>query len=419
MPGVDILDFARETALVFWRDRDAVLDAFRTAVTELPHKMTHLTALIASLANSQLTPPPPPAQAADVNANGDTSMADGSSGSSAPVNIGREIVRDLAQVALPSWLASQKWAHARRCVCVLAHLAALRTPLVAPNSLVALLASFVSALQEPGAPRARSDACARIVADALIRLAGAPTDAHVDTQSLRDGVIAYVNERNIDKSLVPPFGWSDQLEDLVAIVAADSDESTTVPGEEHDDQKPSATATGGSVAAAALEGALPIPWNTIDDPSPEASAEPPLLLPMLEIPSVGLAARPESITTTPDGLRGDEGAGYDGFKLVPRILSSDHHAVPVAEGDHSATLVRALLSDMVDLYEVNRRDAVALLLDIPNWTARGLFSPEHSVATEDAGTVATRDDPPSRGWNFENMLVEVRPCASSSRVRPL
>lgn len=74
----------------------------------------------------------------------------------------------------------------------------------------------------------------------------------------------------------------------------------------------------------------------------------------------------------------------------------------------SSVVLRALVGDLIDLYEVNRREAARILLDLPRWLRRGTFGgrtdPEQGMFGEPPS--------PEKGveqWTLYDVLVEVRP----------
>ena len=68
--------------------------------------------------------------------------------------------------------------------------------------------------------------------------------------------------------------------------------------------------------------------------------------------------------------------------------------------DLSGTVLRSLIHDIVDLYEVNRKECAKILLELPNWLAPGTFKAKDAPREEDA---TERKD-----WLLENLVVEVR-----------
>ena len=64
--------------------------------------------------------------------------------------------------------------------------------------------------------------------------------------------------------------------------------------------------------------------------------------------------------------------------------------------------VRADLMDIVDIFEVNRKECARLLMEYPKWTIAGTFKPK-----------PTHDNPervpvPGKDWQLESSIIEVR-----------
>lgn len=68
------------------------------------------------------------------------------------------------------------------------------------SSLLSLLNSFVSVLDEPGLKATRGDECVRIVIEALLRLDSAALSKPA-VEMLREGIEGYVSSRRIEKEL--------------------------------------------------------------------------------------------------------------------------------------------------------------------------------------------------------------------------
>ena len=64
--------------------------------------------------------------------------------------------------------------------------------------------------------------------------------------------------------------------------------------------------------------------------------------------------------------------------------------------------LRSAFSDMIDIFEVNRKECARLLLEMPRWFALGTFKPK-------PGTVPQTDVElkPDMGWQLESTIIEV------------
>lgn len=119
----------------------------------------------------------------------------------------------------------------------------------------------------------------------------------------------------------------------------------------------------------------------------------PLFLPLVLVPpevEEGDVIPTGSAPADSSGLRGDEGVGYDGVRVYLRLF--DDNTVP-SSSEPSGIALRSMIHDMVDLYEVNRKECAIFLLALPQWFERGTFS-------------AGEDDDSSKPWILEHLVVE-------------
>lgn len=68
--------------------------------------------------------------------------------------------------------------------------------------------------------------------------------------------------------------------------------------------------------------------------------------------------------------------------------------------------VRSTILDLVDIFEVNRKECARLLLEVPKWLPPGTFRPRPGAPPQDV--VAGKD------WQLESTIIEVR--AQKDRV---
>lgn len=64
--------------------------------------------------------------------------------------------------------------------------------------------------------------------------------------------------------------------------------------------------------------------------------------------------------------------------------------------------VRTGLLDLVDIFEVNRKECARLLLEFPKWMLPGTFKPRPNPGG------AMPDPVEGRQWELENTVIEVR-----------
>jgi hypothetical protein len=82
-------------------------------------------------------------------------------------------------------------------------------------------------------------------------------------------------------------------------------------------------------------------------------------------------------------------------------------------------VLRSLLADIIDLYEVNRKECARILFDFARWCRRGTFvgkgsNPEKGLFGDaEDDWVAGPDGEVRGGWVLDDVLVEVSPAARS------
>lgn len=70
-------------------------------------------------------------------------------------------------------------------------------------------------------------------------------------------------------------------------------------------------------------------------------------------------------------------------------------------------ILRSLIHDIINVYEINRKEAAAILLQLPKWLAPGTFAPVLSPGEE--------PDANSSKWILEHIVVEVSGLSSLAR----
>ncbi|ORY91755.1 MIF4G like-domain-containing protein [Leucosporidium creatinivorum] len=409
-PATDLPNLAESIQSQFFRDKNLVLSTFRVAITELPHKLPHFAALIAHLSLTAVGAPAPtlesriapaprldlptrplparpaglpskPVDTEEIPAEQDVEMkADDSINKDEKINVGKMLVADLIK-AFQVYLDERKWRNVRYCVLLFAHLTQIPTPtpLVSPSSLITLLSSFTSVLDEPGLRAARGDECVRIVVEALLHL----DRATEGTEGLRDSVQSYLAARRLDKELFADAETAGQYEDhLEILISTLTSESTTGP----------------SVLPNIFTSLIPLAVPDVEEDGVPASGNEPISLPNVLVPpeleeSDLIKVAPPAASSS--GLRGDEGVGYEGVRVYLKLF--DDESVP-GPYDPSGTILRSLIHDIIDLYEINRKEAAGILLELPNWVAPGTFKPKQSDESSEAEAQSE--------WVLENMIVE-------------
>lgn len=61
-----------------------------------------------------------------------------------------------------------------------------------------------------------------------------------------------------------------------------------------------------------------------------------------------------------------------------------------------------MLRDMVDIFEVNRKECARLLLELPKWFTEGTFKPKPGTVANDADQAIYE-----KSWQIESTVIEV------------
>ena len=79
---------------------------------------------------------------------------------------------------------------------------------------------------------------------------------------------------------------------------------------------------------------------------------------------------------------------------IPFQISPDTNSPP-------GYIVRTTLLDILDIFEVNRKECARLLLEYPKWNLPGTFKPK-------PGATVVVDPVPGKDWQLESTIIEVR-----------
>lgn len=71
----------------------------------------------------------------------------------------------------------------------------------------------------------------------------------------------------------------------------------------------------------------------------------------------------------------------------------------------SGFLIRSNIRDVIDIFEINRKECARLLLEYPKWCVPGTFKPR-------SGAPPTEEDPNAKNWQLESVVAEVRSVSS-------
>jgi nuclear cap-binding protein subunit 1 len=69
----------------------------------------------------------------------------------------------------------------------------------------------------------------------------------------------------------------------------------------------------------------------------------------------------------------------------------------------SGYVVRTDLLDIIEIFEVNRKECARLLIEYPKWTVTSTFRPRPG----DPAETSERKPIPGRDWQLESTLIEV------------
>ena len=63
-------------------------------------------------------------------------------------------------------------------------------------------------------------------------------------------------------------------------------------------------------------------------------------------------------------------------------------------------MIRTTILDIVDIFEVNRKECARLLLEYPKWNLPGTFKPK-------PGSTVVVEPAPGKDWQLESTVIEV------------
>ncbi|KAI6046510.1 MIF4G like-domain-containing protein [Pisolithus marmoratus] len=335
----------------------AISEGIRIAVTEQPYKIPYYAALLRLL-----------------HGPGSLGMDTSTAQSSTP--LGKQVLEDFWK-GFQGYLDKLSWRHIRLCIHFFAHLTVAQV--ISTESMAALLQSFAAVLDEFGVSYGRGKHAALCAAEGLM-IAGAVIQKSLSSNT--GEIIAAIHNFNesmaSSKNLVQPLtsltsssatiDYADELLDSVITVlkALETSEFADPPA------------------------SFPQPYLEYEDLDPATS--PPFELPSILVP-------PEVIEL--DGLSSDDGEDAQvkrdewpefWFRLFDNAVTPDLNTI-------SGFLIRSNLRDMIDIFEVNRKECARLLLEYPKWCVPGTFKPR-------AGGPPIEDDPSANNWQLESVIIE-------------
>ncbi|KAF7330841.1 Nuclear cap-binding protein subunit 1 [Mycena venus] len=328
-------------------------EAFRIAVTEQPFKIPYYAALLRRLHDSTE----------------ETPTVDGPS-------LGKQILEDFWK-GFQAYLDKLAWRETRLCIHFFAHLTVAK--LISTDSMFALLQSFTAVLEEFGVSNGRAKKAAVCAAEGL--MIGGPilkpsSTEHV--QEIINAIQAYNDSATSPKWLIAP------------VVKMYSDEASAPNTDELLDTVLQALRTLDESDFTETATSFSQPYTTYADP--DLSTFTPYDLPSVLVP-------PEVIEL--DGLSTDSGEDSQVKKeewpeYFLRLFDNDITPDPKTPAGYA---VRTGILDILDIFEVNRKECARLLLEYPKWTIPGTFKPK-------PGGAVVPDPVPGKDWQLESTIIE-------------
>ncbi|KAL1939685.1 hypothetical protein VTO73DRAFT_9718 [Trametes versicolor] len=327
----------------------AVTEGFRIGVTEQPFKIPYYAALMRLLH--------------------DRPVADAAPGSP---SLGKQVLDDFWK-GFQAFLDKQAWRETRLCVQFFAHLTVARV--ISVQSMYELLKSFTAVLDEFGVSHGRAAKAGLCAAEGLM-ISGpvVKQDASLDTTEIITALQTYIESTNDAKTLVQPA------------IQLFTDTPVLEHAEEWLDCALAALKTLNGSDFAQTADSYPQPYMV----SPPWTEEP------FNLP--GVLVPPEVIEL--DGLTTESGEDAQPKKEewpqgYVRLFENDVTPDPTTPVGFA---IRSTLLDIVDIFEVNRKDCARLLLEFPKWTPPGTFKPRPGAPPQS----------PKEGkdWQLESTILE-------------
>ncbi|CCM03975.1 uncharacterized protein FIBRA_06131 [Fibroporia radiculosa] len=332
----------------------AVSEGFRIGVTEQPFKVPFYAALL------RLLHDPPPDASEEAATGGSTTL-------------GKQVLEDYWK-AFQAFLDKLAWREIRLCIHFFAHLTMAR--LVSPQSMFELLKSFTAVLEEFSASHGRAMKAALCAAEGLM-MAGPifKQENDTDASEIINAIAAYTDSVVGSKVLVQPIARLD----------------AEAPVIEHADELLDS-------ALAALRIFKTDDFSQTADSFPQPYLElPEYTGSLFDLPSV--LVPPEVIEL--DGLTTDSGEDAQIKKeewpqYYVQLFDNDITPDPTTPVGYA---IRSSILDLIDIFEVNRKECARLLLEFPKWTLPGTFKPRPGAPPQEP--LAGKD------WQLESTVIEV------------
>ncbi|TFK28686.1 cap binding protein 80-PB [Coprinopsis marcescibilis] len=331
-------------------------EAFRVSVTEQPYKIPHYATLLRVLHNKSDAP------------------------TEDEIPLGRLILEDFWK-GFQGYVDKLAWREARLCIHFFAHLTVAK--LISADSMLALLQSFTAVLDEFGVSNGRAKKAALCAGEGLL-IGGLVLKPHspTSTNEIINAIQTYTDTTNSQKWLVAPITsltsestpltppeTSIEFLEMLLTTLRKLDESDYVE-------------TGDC---------LPRPYEIYVPFSPDVLR--PYDLPLVLVPPEAI----EMDALSPITAEGETPVKKDEWpeffiRLFPSDVSPDF-TNPVGY------MIRTTILDIVDIFEVNRKECARLLLEYPKWNLPGTFKPK-------PGSTVTVEPAPGKDWQLESTIIE-------------
>ncbi|KAK8870013.1 hypothetical protein IAR55_000583 [Kwoniella newhampshirensis] len=351
-----------------WREgSQGVCEGFRISVTQQPQKHSYFVVLLLALSRRS----PPSTEAAGNGEGGDPEARLGdkrkAEDEAEDVDLSREVLEDLSR-AFRGWVEGREWQNVRLCLHFFSLL--VSAGLVMASSLLTVYKSLLAVLEEVGGGGDRAERAVRAVGEGLMRSGEVLYQTSPEeVESLITDIEGYIIGRRSDlKTLADP------LTPINATGQESSDHSDTL------DQFLTALHSLRADGFAPPE-ILPRYWERIAE-DPEVIQSDPYELAAVSMP-------PEMYEVDQDDL--SVGEGHIG---ALKLFADELQIVPSPDTLPGWTL-RSLVLDMINIYEVNRKECARLLLALRLNFPRDTFKSPQSA-----------DAPPqSSTWSLESLIV--------------
>ncbi|KAI9063483.1 cap binding protein 80-PB [Trametes sanguinea] len=327
----------------------AITEAFRIGVTEQPYKIPFYAALLRLLHDRSL-PEAPPGSA----------------------SIGRQVLEDYWK-GFQGFVDRQAWRESRLCVHFFAHLTVARV--ISVQSMYELLQSFTRVLEELNLSHGRASKAALCAAEGLM-IAGPAIkeDPSLSVSDILTALQGYIDSTRQERTLVQP------------LVQLFTDTPVLEHAEEWLDCAVAALQTLNGSDFAQTADSYPQPYLS----SPPWTEEP------FHLP--GVLVPPEVMDL--EGLQTESGEDAQPQKeewpqCYVRLFDKDLSPDPTTPAGFA---IRSALIDIIDIFEVNRKECARLLLEYPKWTVPGTFKPRSGAPPQ--------DPVPEKDWQLEITILE-------------